>query len=633
MTALRRIFRTARPFHRALVATALFYILYTMVSLFSIGMIIPVLEVILEGASALPQDVGESPGGLTAIPAVGFQDWLSGWVQKGVVHFGSLGMLTRVCVGAIGLFLLKNVFRFGALWHMATLRTGISSLLRQSMHDKILSLAPGTVSKKRKGDLLARASTDVTEVEWAILTGLELLVREPLVILGSLALLILMSFKLTLILFVVAPIAGLLLQAVSKRLKRKSTEAQTRLGEVLSTLEESLTGLRILQAFQAESVQSKRFKAVNDRAFVATRSVHRRRDLASPLSELIGVSALLIILFFGGREVILGHGLTGPTLVAYLLFFYQLIPAFKSVSMALYNVQKGNAAAERLFAVLDLPETLRDPDVTESWICPTNGPETIEFRNLYFTYPGASRPALQNVNMTIQRGQTVALVGPSGGGKSTLIHLALRAMDPDQGVIFLEGHPIAPYRGEAHEAHEMQRPPMPLKDLRAAMGLVTQDPILFQGTALENIALGDTSPNLERAKKAAKDAQALAFIEDLPGGWNHILAEGGQSLSGGQRQRIALARALYRNAPILLLDEATSALDAENERLVQEALDAASSGRTTLVVAHRLATVQKADRILVLDQGHIVEDGNHQELLDKGGLYATLVQTQALQST
>ncbi len=618
----------AGAYRGAFSGAALFYVLYTVVSLVSLGMIIPVLDVILvpEGA----QEVRHFPAGWGDMNA---QDWVAHYVAQAVSRYGSLGTLWRVSVAAFGLFILKNAFRYIALWHMATLRTGITATLRQALHQKVMRLSPATMQESRKGDILARSSTDVTEIEWAILTGLELLVREPLVILGSLIVLVVMSAKLTLLLVVVGPLAAWLLNRVSKHLKRKSSTAQDRLGQVLSALEESISGLRILQAFQAEAYQQNRFEQVNQGAFSATRDVHRRRDLASPLSELIGVFALLLILFYGGREVLLGHGLTGATLVAYLLFFYQLIPAFKSVSMALYNLQKGNAAAERLFEVLDLTETLRDPDVTEAWTCPANGPETIEFRNLHFTYPGASRPALQNFNLTIERGQTVALVGPSGGGKSTLIHLALRAMDPDQGGIFLEGHPIAPYRGEAHEAHEIQRPPMPLQDLRAAMGLVTQDPILFHGTALENIALGDASPDLDRAKKAAKDAQALAFIEDLPGGWNHILAEGGQSLSGGQRQRMALARALYRNAPILLLDEATSALDAENERLVQEALDAASSGRTTLVVAHRLATVQKADRILVLDQGQIVEDGNHPQLLAKGGLYATLVQTQALQST
>ena len=612
MTALRRFLDLARPFKGALGWTALFYLLYTLVSLFSLGMIIPVLEVILNGDQA-----SSASSTLSSLPADSFQTWLSNAVGRGVNHYGALGMLWRVCVGAMGLFGLKNLFRFGALWNMGTLRTGISTLLRQQLHDKILTLSPSTVSEKRKGDLLARASTDVTEVEWAILTGLELLVREPIVILGSLTLLVLMSWKLTLVLLFVAPVAGVLLQGVSKRLKRKSTEAQTRLGEVLSTLEETLTGLRVLQAFQAESQQSQRFAAINDQAFRSTRSVHRRRDLASPLSELIGVAALLIILFYGGREVLQGHGLSGATLVAYLLFFYQLIPAFKSVSMALYNVQKGRAAADRLFEVLSLPSGLPLSPAPHPWTCPDQGPATLAFESVTYTYPGATQPALYDFSLTLQRGQTIALVGPSGGGKTTLIHLLLRAMDPTQGCITVDGTPL---------------PDLPLSDWRKALALVTQDAILFNANALDNITLGDPHPDKARAQAAAQKAQALAFIEAQPEGWASLLGEGGGKLSGGQRQRMALARALYRDAPVLLLDEATSALDAENERLVQEALEEACKGRTTVVVAHRLATVQRADCIVVVDQGRVVQKGSHAELMAQGGLYATLVKTQILAS-
>lgn len=628
MTPLRRILGMAGAFRGAFSGAALFYVLYTLVSLVSLGMIIPVLDVILSAGSSSPGEVAMPSMPTTA----SIQDWISHFVGRAVSKYGPLGTLGRVSVAAMGLFFLKNGFRYAALWNMSTLRTGISSMLRNALHEKLLHLAPATVHEKRKGDILARASNDVNEVEWAILTGLELLVREPLVILGSLIVLLAMSAKLTLILLIIGPLAAWLLQLVSKRLKRKSTLAQDRLGEVLSAIEESLSGLRILQAFQAESYQSSRFAQINERAFHATREVHRRRDLASPLSELIGVGALLLILFYGGREVLQGDGLTGPTLVAYLLFFYQLIPAFKSVSMALYNLQKGNAAAERLFAILDLPETLRDPEHTESWECPPHGPKTIEFRDIHYSYPGASHPALKGLHLHIGQGQTIALVGPSGGGKSTVVNLLLRAMDPDSGGIFIDGRPISACYKDPQDPQEIAQLPMPMKDLRSAMGLVTQDPILFQGTALENIALGDPKPNLERAKKAAQEAQAIGFIEDLPKGWDHIIAEGGQSLSGGQRQRMALARALYRNAPILLLDEATSALDAENERLVQEALEAASAGRTTLVVAHRLATVQKADRIIVLDQGKVVEEGDHRTLMANGGLYFTLVQTQQLET-
>ncbi len=623
MTPLRRILGMAGPFRGAFSGAALFYVLYTVVSLVSLGMIIPVLDVILvpEGA----QEAKYFPVGWGDMSA---QDWVAHYVAQAVARYGSLGTLWRVSVAAFGLFILKNSFRYIALWHMATLRTGITAALRQALHQKVMRLTPATMQESRKGDILARASTDVTEIEWAILTGLELLVREPLVILGSLIVLVVMSAKLTLLLLVVGPLAAWLLNRVSKHLKRKSSTAQDRLGQVISALEESISGLRIVQAFQAEEYQQKRFDRVNQGAFAATREVHRRRDLASPLSELIGVFALLLILFYGGREVLLGHGLTGATLVAYLLFFYQLIPAFKSVSMALYNLQKGNAAADRLFEVLDLPENIQDAPVTQPWRPEPDGPKHIEFRQVTYTYPGASQPAVQNVSFRLERGQTVALVGPSGGGKTTLIHLLMRSIDPSEGGVFVDGIPLAPYQHLPGAEHEMATPPMSVFDLRAALALVTQDAFLFHGTPLENIAFGDAQPDVDRAFRAAKNAQATAFIEALPQGWDTVLGEGGTSLSGGQRQRMALARALYRQAPVLLLDEATSALDAENERLVQQALEAASSGRTTLVVAHRLATVQKADVIVVIHEGHIVEQGDHIELLGQGGLYASLVQNQ-----
>lgn len=627
MTPLRRIFQLARPFHQALGSSALFYVLYTLVSLFSLGMIIPVLEVILgagESISLPSENMGNAMA--PAMGGQGFQAWIAFFVAQWVQQYGALGTLVRVCMGAMGLFLAKNVFRYAALWNMATLRTGITATLRGSLHSKILALAPGTVSEKRKGDILARASNDVTEVEWAILTGLELLVREPLVILGSLAILLAMSWKLTLILLIIAPLAGALLQWVSKRLKRKSSIAQDRLGDVLSAMEESLSGLRILQAFQAESYQHQRFDKVNQQAFEATRGVHRRRDLASPLSELIGVMALLLILFFGGREVLAGGGLTGATLVAYLLFFYQLIPAFKSVSMALYNVQKGSAAAERLFDIMDLPEEIVDPPQTNAWTCPSDGPVHIQFDQVHFTYPGAQKPAIDGLSLQVNRGETVALVGPSGGGKTTLINLLMRAMDPTAGQIRIDDLPLTKSKDRPQDA------PISLKAWRVSLALVTQDAFLFDINALENIALGDPQPNQARAREAAKAAQALAFIEALPEKWVTPLGEGGCKLSGGQRQRMALARAIYRAAPVLLLDEATSALDAENERLVQQALEAASQGRTTLVVAHRLSTVQRADRIIVLDNGQMVEEGTHTALMSKQGLYANLVQTQMFEA-
>lgn len=599
----------------ALVA-GLLYVGYTIMSLVGIGMIIPVMDIILDSS----QQLNARPQVIQDVDSL--HAWLAYGVTLGIKAYGPMGILWRICLAAMGIFVIKAVLRYGAMWQMATLRSQIAANLRSAIHRKVLKLSPGTMSDQRKGDILARASTDVTEIEWAVLTGLELLVREPLIILGSLAILLAMSVKLTLFILLVAPLSAWLLHVVGKKLKRKSSTAQSALGRVLASMESTLSGLNLIQAYQTETATQQQFSQINQSAMHATQAVHRKRDMASPISEVIGVGTLLMILLYGGSVVLTGQGMTGAALVGFVLFFYQLIPAFKAVTMAIYNVQKGSAAADRLFEILDLKETIQEPANALDWQSPKNGPEVIAWDNVTFTYPGADRPAIDQLSAEIRRGEIVALVGPSGGGKSTMMKLLVRSMDPDSGQVTMDGHPCRP----------SDKPSLRLAAIRSTYSLVSQDAVMFNESALENITLGDDNPDKQRAIESATKAQALGFIEAMPDGWDSLLGEGGNKLSGGQRQRIALARAIYRDAPVFLLDEATSALDAENEALVQVAMDQATENKTSVVIAHRLSTIHKADRILLIDKGQITESGNHETLMQRNGHYAMLVKTQTFAS-
>jgi len=612
MESFYRILRFGKSNSSAAWAAVLCYIIYTLFQLAGIGMIIPVMDIILNNGSQfeIQQD--------TSLELKGLQDWINSIVNQGILRFGSFGVLWRTCLISFGLFLAKNIFRYSALWQMASLRGGITAKLREALHHKILKISPGKLSENRKGDLLARASSDVTEIEYAVLAGLEIIVREPLVILGSLAILFSMSVPLTIFVLCIASIAAFLLQLVSKRLKRKSNIAQGKLGMVLSALEESISGLRVIQAYQAESRQRYHFEKSNNAAERIQVSVFRRRDLASPISEIIGVSTLLLILLYGGMQSLDGQGMSGAALIGFALFFYQLIPSFKSISNGLYNVQKGSAAADRLFEILDKEEDLKDSSNIIKGQNLKSGIDSIQWDCVSLKYPDASGFALENFSAKVNRGETIAIVGPSGGGKTSLINLLIRAIDPSSGSVRLNNVPIW-HKDEAS---------WKISEVRSMFSLVTQDPVIFQASVSDNISLGDSNPDKKKIAMAAAAAQAMEFIDVLPGGLSCILKEGGTSLSGGQKQRIALARAMYRDSDVLLLDEATSALDTENEARIQKALDAAAINRTTIIVAHRLATIQKADRILVVDQGKLVESGKHSELISRSGLYSQLVKTQ-----
>jgi subfamily B ATP-binding cassette protein MsbA len=459
----------------------------------------------------------------------------------------------------------------------------------------------------------------MTEVEWSMLNTLELVVREPLLILGSLTILLSMSPRLTLFLLLVLPLSFTLIQTVGKSLKRSSVQAQSQLGRALALLDETLSGLRVVQAFRAERLLTASFERASEATRATATRVLRKKDASSPLSEFLGASILLLVIWYGGRLVLDEKSLSGSALMGYVLFFYQLIPAFKALTHAYYAIQRGNAAAERIFEVLDWPDELPDP------VAAVGAPreEQVAFQsaltwnNVWVRYPESDSPAVQGITASVGKGQTVALVGPSGGGKTTLLNLLPRFLDPSEGSITVDGVDVR---------H------LPKERVRTLFGLVSQDSFLFHDTVWANLILGKPNATLEEVEAAARAAQAHEFIMALPDGYQTFVGEAGTRFSGGQKQRLAIARALLAKPQILLLDEATAALDGENERAVQAALDVLLQGTTAVVVAHRLATVQHADCILVVDAGQLVESGTHEELIRRDGLYARLVRSQELRA-
>jgi subfamily B ATP-binding cassette protein MsbA len=527
-----------------------------------------------------------------------------------IAQKGPLMALAFICGVIISTIFFKNLFLYLSYRFLAPMRNGVMTRLRGDLYDKVLQLPVGYFTEQRKGDLISRMSNDANEIEWSVMSTMEALIREPLNIIFYLSLMVFISPQLSLFLLIFLPVSAFIIGRVSRKLKRQSNEAQVVTGTAISILDETLGGIRVIKAFTAEALLAGRFHRVNRELNHLRNRINFRRDLASPLSEVLGVAVLCGILWFGGRLVLTqqGDGLDADGFITYILFFTQIINPSKSLSSAFYNMRRGSAAIARIEAILKAPLVVEEPAHPQPL---TAFRDRIEFRNVSFSYNDV--PVLHNINLVLQKGKTVALVGSSGSGKSTLADLVPRFHDVTAGEILLDGVNIKNFR---------------LHDLRSLMGIVTQEPILFNDTIAANIALGNPNASPAEIEAAARIANAHDFIIKKENGYATNVGDRGNKLSGGEKQRITIARAVLKNPPILILDEATSSLDTESERLVQDAINHLMQDRTSLVIAHRLSTVRHADEIVVLQQGHIIERGTHDELILKNGFYKRLVEMQ-----
>ena len=544
----------------------------------------------------------------TAGSSSGIKEIVYGFLQTNIAKYGKVYALGWICFGIIAAVLLKNLFLYLSFYFLAPIRNAVTRKYSKLLYDKILQLPIGYFTEQRKGDILSRSSNDIAELENSIIGALEGMIKEPLNIIGILVVLFIISVKLTLFVFVLLPLAGFVVGRIGRSLKKQTNKAQVKWGEIMSQMEETLTGLRIIKAFNAEKRVKKNFYGLVDEIFQIKNKILYRRDLASPVSESLGVMILCCVLWFGGKLVLSGEILSGSTFITYVALFSQIINPAKALSQAAYNVNRGTATLDRLNEVLEAPIVVEEPAKPIE----LNGfNNTIQFDNVQFSYQDVT--ILNNINLTIEKGKTVALVGSSGAGKSTLADLVPRFHDVSNGNLYIDGKNIKDYS---------------LHSLRQQISIVTQEPILFNDTISANIALGKPEATEAEIIEAAKIANAYDFITKKEDGFKTIIGDRGSKLSGGERQRLTIARAVLKNPPILILDEATSALDTESEKLVQDAINNMMQNRTSIVIAHRLSTIRHADEIIVLQKGEIVERGNHDALIAQNGYYRKLIEMQ-----
>jgi subfamily B ATP-binding cassette protein MsbA len=600
-----QLLRYFLPYKRLLLLAVCCNVLMSLFMVISIPALLPFLQILF---NRTPASASYPPEGLQWHTVEAYTNW---FFAELIRQYGREEALGWVCLVLVLIFLGKNLFRYLSLYFLAPVRNGLVRDLRQQFIQKSLALPLAFFSEERKGDLMSRMTTDVQEIEWSIIGVMEAIVREPIVILGSLTVMIAFSPTLTLFVLTLLLFAGVVIGRVGRNLRRQSGEAQRQFGALASLIEETLGGLRIIKGFNAEAYQRVRFYRENSAYAQMQTRIYRRRDLASPLSEFLGISVVAVLLWFGSARVFAGS-LSAETFITFLYAFYNVIDPAKAFASALYSIRKGMGALERVQRVLDTPLQIEDaPDALPV----ERFSDAVEFQDVSFQYANAERPAVKNINIRLPRGKIIALVGASGAGKSTLADLLPRFYDVQEGAILLDGVDIRQLR---------------LKDLREQMGIVSQEAILFNDTVANNIAFGNDNATQADIERAAMAANAHDFITALPEGYHTNIGDRGTKLSGGQRQRLTIARALLKNPPILILDEATSALDSESEKLVQTALDRLLANRTALVIAHRLSTIQHANEILVLDAGRIIERGTHEQLMTLGQAYRRLVALQAL---
>jgi len=604
MKKFYRVLAYIKPYWGFAGLNVMFNILTVVFSLFSFALLIPFLN-LLFGINKL----------VTSKPEFGFSkdallDNLNYFISNVIIHQGKVQALVYICVVILIAFFLRNFARFFAMYFMANVRIGAVKAMRDEIYKKLLILPLSFYTKQKKGDIIARTTTDVQEVEYSIMNYLEMIVRDPVTVIAYLIFMIILSPKLTLFVLIILPVTGLLIGQIGKTLRKQSRIGQSKFASLLAIIEESISGLRIIKAFNAIGYSDKKFKQENSSYAKTLLWIYRRRDLSSPLSEFLSSVVIVVVLWFGGKMVLSNTpAIEASAFITYIVVFSQIIPPAKTFAQGFYSIQKGIASADRIFEILDADEVIEEKPEA---LAISSFQKEIEYRNVGFTYD--HEPVLKNINLKVHRGRIVALVGESGGGKSTMVDLLPRFYDVTQGELLVDGINIKEYK---------------ISNLRALMGIVSQESILFNDTIFNNIAFGETGVSEEEVIAAAKVANAHDFIMQMEKGYQTNIGDRGMKLSGGQRQRISIARAVLANPPILILDEATSSLDTEAEKLVQTALNNVMKDRTTVVIAHRLSTIRHADEIVVLKKGEIVERGTHSELIKLEGVYKRLQDLQS----
>jgi subfamily B ATP-binding cassette protein MsbA len=604
MKQYSRIFKYMAPFKGKIVLYFLFTVLSVIFSIISIGMLMPFMQVIFTDSRPECVDcnqLGKTSGNFLI-------QSINDFLNQSLATNGKITTLAFICIFLVSFIILKNLFIYLSYYVLNPLKNRVVNQLREELYDKVLRLPIGFFNEKRKGDLMSRMTNDVNEVETSVVGTLEGWIRDPLNIIITMTALLLISYQLTLLILLVIPVLGLVIGRITRSLKRHSEDVANKYGETLSTLDETLGGLRVIKAFNVEKILRGKFFKSNEDLLQSKNKISYRRDLASPLSEVMGVALFTAVLYFGGVLVLKNQLLQASAFLMFLGVFYNIINPAKTLSTSFSNMRKGAAAIGRIEEILNTPVTVDDNPNGKLLPAFT---DKIEFRNVRFAYEDVV--ILDDINLTIEKGKTVALVGSSGAGKSTLADLVPRFHDVTGGEVLIDGVNIKDYS---------------LSSIRNLMSIVTQEPILFNDTIGNNIALGQQGASQAQIEEAARIANAHEFILKKEDGYQSNIGDRGSKLSGGERQRLTIARAVLKNPPILILDEATSSLDTESERLVQDAINNMMQNRTSIVIAHRLSTIRHADEIVVLQKGKIVERGNHDALMAQNGFYRKLVEMQ-----
>ena len=607
MNYFKQILRFAKPYKSFAVLNILSNIFYALFGTLSMISLFPMLKVLFAKTEELhSKPIWEGIGKITTYG----EQYLNYFVTQKKAE-GNDDVLIFMVILVVSTFLLKNLFSYLAMFFITFLRNGVLKDMRNELYDKITSLPLSFYSEKRKGDTMSRISTDVLEIQHSFLSILELIVREPLMILFTIISMFLISSKLTLFVFIFIPVSGFLISLIGKSLKRKSDKVQKEQGLFLSIVDETLGGLKVIKGFNGEKIFSQKFNDSTNRFYKFSNSLLNRQNLAGPTSEFLGITVIAILLWYGGQMVLTDNSLDPGLFLVYMGLAYNILTPAKAISKASYSVKKGNAAAERVLEILNTESNLKDK---KNALTKEAFTSSIALENVSFKYEDDL--VLKNFTIKVEKGKTIALVGQSGSGKSTIANLVTRFYDVNEGKITIDGQDIRDLTKHS---------------LRNLMGLVTQDSILFNDTVKNNILLGKENASDDEIIEALKIANAWEFVKDLSNGIDTNIGDSGNKLSGGQKQRLSIARAVLKNPPIMILDEATSALDTESERAVQIALENMMKNRTSIVIAHRLSTIKNADTIVVMQKGEIVEQGKHQELLAKKGVYNNLVTMQSIQ--